>query len=81
MLIKKESKKYIYIARDRDGGLFVFNNKPFYDPSDGYWYVDDSPFPSALGCSELKDDIQYPIGVKIERGKCKKFKLVEEDDE
>ena len=41
----------LWIARDIDGGLYLFETKPFLDPyndwdsDDNYWSIDEKQFP------------------------------------
>lgn len=36
---KPEVTKY-YVARDKNGGVFLYNNKPVKSKEDGFWKID-----------------------------------------
>lgn len=44
---KPEVTKY-YVARNKNGGVYLFNKKPFKSKKHGFWKIDGTPAPDNL---------------------------------
>ena len=44
---KPEVTKY-YVARNKNGSVFLFNNKPVKSKKQGFWKIDGTPSPKNL---------------------------------
>lgn len=41
--MKKPEVTRYYVARNKDGGVFLYNNKPFKSKKQGFWKINGKP--------------------------------------